>query len=79
MPFAIHYLRPPLLPPLNPPRLPPLNPPRLPPLKPLLREGVLNEAEDDEREGVLGGEKEREELLLMLRLLRLPERVVRVL
>ena len=79
MPFAIHYLRPPLLPTLNPPRLPPLNPPRLPPLKPLLREGVLNEDEDDEREGVLGVENEREELLLMLRLPRLPERVVRVL
>ena len=72
MAFTFHYLRPPRLPPLNPPRLPPLNPP---PLKPL-REGELP---TDEREGVLGVEKEREELSLMLRLLRLPERVVRVL
>ena len=64
MPFAIHYLRPPRLPPLNPP-----------PLKPL-REGELP---TDEREGVLGVENEREELLLMLRLPRLPERMVRVL
>ena len=79
MPFAIHYLRPPRLPPLNPPLLPPLNPPRLPPPKPLLREGVLNEDEYDDREGVLGVENEREELLLILRLPRLPERVVRVL
>ena len=71
MPFAIHYLRPPLLPPLTPPRQPPLTPP--------LREGVRNEDEDDEREGVLGVENEREELLLMLRLPRLPERMVRVL
>ena len=76
MPFAIHYLRPPLLPPLNPP---PLNPPRLPPLKPLPRDGVLNEDEDDEREGVLGVENEREALLLMLRLTWPAERVVRVL
>ena len=75
MPFSFHYLRPPRLPPLKPPRLPPLKPP---PLKPL-RDGVLNEDEDDEREGVLGVENEREALLLMLRLLRLPERVVRVL
>lgn len=71
MPFHKNYLRPPRLPPLNPPRLPP---PILP-----LRDGVLNEDEDDEREGVLGVENEREELLLMLRLPRLPERMVRVL
>ena len=74
MPFTFHYLRPPRLPPLNPPRLPPLKPP---PLKPL-REGELLK-EEEGREGTLGVENEREELLLMLRLPRLPERMVRVL
>ena len=71
MPFHKNYLR--------PPRLPPLNPPRLPPPILLPRDGVLNEDEDDEREGVLGVENEREALLLMLRLPWPAERVVRVL